>query len=208
MVNLRNCETKDFAELWKIIHLKIWTHFSIRQSKLFWINLKYYNQTCSNDHLCKMTTHLRQPMLNPPRQFLMQSLLCKTTTCLTWPATTFWVPNEKKKKYPAKRNLSSKEMWYKQEQCRKNKRLWLYLLCCYFIMQSLFNVYKSCQFKKSVPSRFKPKKKISDFLELTCSNSFCRRYFVRILSANVVSKILCKEYYSKLKNYVSVCKMI
>ena len=150
MVNLHNCETKDFAELWIIIHLKIWTHFSIRQSKLFWINLKYYNQTCSNDHLCKMTTHLRQPMLNPPKQFRMQSLLCKTTTCLTWPVTTFWVPNEKKKKkYPAKRNLSSKEMWYKQEQCRKNKRLWLYLLCCYFIMQSLSNVYKSCQFKKS-----------------------------------------------------------
>ena len=55
MVNLCNDVTKDFAELWEIILLKIWTHFSIRQSKLFWINLKYYNQTCSNDHLCKMT---------------------------------------------------------------------------------------------------------------------------------------------------------
>ena len=114
MVNLHNCETKDFAELWKIIHLKIWTHFSIRQSKLFWINLKYYNQTCSNDHLCKMTTHLRQPMLNPPKQFLMQSLLCKTTTCLTWAATTFWVPNEKK------RNIQQKEI-YPAEKCDTNR---------------------------------------------------------------------------------------
>ena len=103
MVNLCNCGTKDFAEPWEIIHLKIWTHFSIRQSKLFWINLKYYNKTCSDDQLCKTTTHLRQPMLNPPKQIPLQSLLCKTTTCLTWPATTFWVPNEKKKKYPAKK---------------------------------------------------------------------------------------------------------
>ena len=64
--NLFNGETKDFVELWEIIHLKIWTHFSIRQTRLFWITLKHYSQTCPNDHLCKMTTHLRWPMLSPP----------------------------------------------------------------------------------------------------------------------------------------------
>ena len=35
MVNLGNGETKDFVELWEIMHLKIWTHFSIRQKKLY-----------------------------------------------------------------------------------------------------------------------------------------------------------------------------
>ena len=89
MVNLCNGGTKDFVELWEIIHLKIWTHFSIRQTELFWINLKHYSQSCSNDHLCKTTTYLRQPMLSPPKPFPVQSLLYKTTTCLTWPATTF-----------------------------------------------------------------------------------------------------------------------
>ena len=55
MVNLGNGGTNDFVELWEIMHLKIWTHFSIRQTKLFWINLKHYSQTCSNDRLCKTT---------------------------------------------------------------------------------------------------------------------------------------------------------
>ena len=55
MVNLCNGGTKDFVELWEIIHLKILTHFSIRQRKLFWINLKHYSQICSNDHLRKTT---------------------------------------------------------------------------------------------------------------------------------------------------------
>ena len=96
MVNLCNGETKDFVELWEIIHLKIWTHFSIRQTKLFWINLKHYSQSCSNDHLCKTTTRLRRPMLNPPKQIPVQSLLYKTTTCLTRPGTTFFcLPNKK-----------------------------------------------------------------------------------------------------------------
>ena len=95
IVNLCNGGTKDFVELWEIIHLKIWTHFSIRQTKLFWINLEHYSQTCSNDHLCRATTCLRWPMLSPPKQIPIQSLLCKTTTCLTRPATTFSLPNKK-----------------------------------------------------------------------------------------------------------------
>ena len=73
MVNLGNGETKDFVELWEIMHLKIWTHFSIRQMKLFWINLKHYSQ--------------RPPMLSPTKQIPLQLLLYKTTTCLTRPMT-------------------------------------------------------------------------------------------------------------------------
>ena len=56
MMNLCNGGAKDFMVLWEIIHLKIWTRFSIRQTKLFWINSKYYSQTCSNDHLFKTTS--------------------------------------------------------------------------------------------------------------------------------------------------------
>ena len=75
MVNLGNGETKDFVELQEIMYLKIWTHFSIRQTKLFWINLKHCSQ--------------RPPMLSPSMQIPLQSLLYKTTTCLTWPTTFF-----------------------------------------------------------------------------------------------------------------------
>ena len=44
MVKLCNGGTKDFVELCEIKHLKIWTHFSFRQTKFFWINLKHYSQ--------------------------------------------------------------------------------------------------------------------------------------------------------------------
>ena len=64
-------------------------------------------------------------MLSPPHQIPEQLLLYKTTTCLTWPATTFFVSQMKKAylKQPLK-SLSSKEMgnMYK-EKCIKNKRL-------------------------------------------------------------------------------------
>ena len=53
-------------------------------------------KTCSNDHLYKTTTRLRRPVLSPPKQIPTQSLLVKTTTCLTWPATTFCVSQMKK----------------------------------------------------------------------------------------------------------------
>ena len=42
-----------------------------------------YSQTCSNDHLYKMTSLLRQPPLSLQKQIPIQSLMCKTTTCLT-----------------------------------------------------------------------------------------------------------------------------
>ena len=70
-----------------------------------------YSQICSNDHLYKRTICLRRPVLSPPKPILKQSLLCKTTTCLTRPATTFFVPQTKKylsktataKLYPAEK---------------------------------------------------------------------------------------------------------
>ena len=55
-----------------------------------------YSQTCSNDHLYKMTTCLRRPMLSLPKQISIQSLLYKMTTCLTRPGTNFFVPQIKK----------------------------------------------------------------------------------------------------------------
>ena len=108
MVNLCNVGSKG---LWEIKHLKIRTHFSIRQTKLFWINLEHYSQTSSNDHLCKTTIRLRRPMLSPPKQIPVQLLLHKTTICLTRPTTTFFcLSNEKslsktttKKLYPTKK---------------------------------------------------------------------------------------------------------
>ena len=63
---------------------------------VFLIPLSTYSETCSNDHLDKMIIHLRQPILCPPKQTPMQLLLYKTTTCITRPATTFFVSQMKK----------------------------------------------------------------------------------------------------------------
>ena len=149
MVNLCNGGTKAFAVLWEIIHLKIWTHFSIRQTKLLWIKLKHYSQTCSNDHLSKTTTRLRRPILSPPKQILVQSLLYKITTCLTRPATTFFVSRKKnspskttiKRLYPAKKS----ETIIRSNALKISVSLSLYLLYWYFVMQSLFNPKKVCK---------------------------------------------------------------
>ena len=56
-----------------------------------------YSQTCSNDHFYKIPTRLRRTMLSPTNRIAMQSLLYKTSTCLTRPATTFLPPKWKKK---------------------------------------------------------------------------------------------------------------
>ena len=86
-----------------------------------------YSQICSNDHLYKMkATCLRQSMLIPPKTIPIQSLLFKTTNCLTRPATTFFVSQMKKnlskatftKLYPVKRWEANA-----RQQCIKNKRL-------------------------------------------------------------------------------------
>ena len=97
MVSLCNGGTKDFVELWEIIYLKIWTRFSTRQTKLFWINWKNYSQTCLNHHLCKTNTCLRWPMVSLPKQIPGQSLLHKTTTCLLRPATYLFLSSKLKK---------------------------------------------------------------------------------------------------------------
>ena len=55
-----------------------------------------YSQTCSNDHLHNATTCLRQPMLSPPKQIPIQSILYEMTTCLTRPAANFFVPQMNK----------------------------------------------------------------------------------------------------------------
>ena len=95
--------------------------------------------------LCKMTTRLKQPMLSLPQRIPIQSLLYKTTTCLTWPATTFLFPKWKKAylKQPLKNFIQQRNGKQHEKQYIKNKRLCLYLLHCYSLMLSLFNVYKS-----------------------------------------------------------------
>ena len=55
-----------------------------------------YSQTCSNYQLFKSTTHLRQPILSPPKQITIQLLLYKTTSCATQPMTIF-LPHKLKK---------------------------------------------------------------------------------------------------------------
>ena len=48
-----------------------------------------YSQTCSKNHLFKIKTRLRRPMLRQPKQISIQSLVYKTSICLTPPSTTF-----------------------------------------------------------------------------------------------------------------------
>ena len=71
-----------------------------------------------------MATCLRRPMLSPAKQIPVQSLLCRMTTCLSWPVTTFFVFQMKVLLKQPLKTLSSKEMQNKhKKQCIKNKRL-------------------------------------------------------------------------------------
>ena len=92
---------------------------------------------------------IRRPVLSPPKPILIQSLLYKTTTCLTRPATIFLSP--KRKKTCLKQKLQNFIQRRNEKQCIKNKSLRLQLLCCYFIMQSLF-VYKNSTFTFNIGS--------------------------------------------------------
>ena len=76
--------------------------------------------TCSNNHLYKTTTHLRQPMLSLPKEIPIQSLLYKTTTCLTRPATTFFVSQMKKNCNNHYKTLPSEEMGKKHKAAMLN----------------------------------------------------------------------------------------
>ena len=105
--------------------------------------------TCTNDHLYKTATCLRQSVLSPSKQILIKLFLYKTITCLTRPATTCFVHQMKKKKlykttttksYPA-------EKWEAniRQQCINNKSLsdCICSIYCYFIFHSLLNVCKN-----------------------------------------------------------------
>ena len=63
MVNLCNGGTKDSAELWKIIHLNIWTQSTLS------ITVKPV----------QTTTSVKRPLLSPPKQIPVQSLLSNAT---------------------------------------------------------------------------------------------------------------------------------
>ena len=60
-------------------------------------------------------------MLSLPKPISIKLLLYKTITCLTWPATTFFVPQMKKNpSKTATEKLYPAETW---EAMHKNKRL-------------------------------------------------------------------------------------
>ena len=93
----------------KILH-KLFSLFSLKEYyKRFLILSFIYNVYTVKPR--QTTTSIRRPMLYPPMQISIQSLLYKTTTCLTQPATTFLVSQMKKnlsittttKLYPAKK---------------------------------------------------------------------------------------------------------
>ena len=93
MVNLCNGGTKDFVELWEIIHLKS-------------INLNYYSQTCSKDHLCKTTNDESTPVENDQQPLFFYSQMkinpSKTTTTKLYPMKEC----EKNRKQCLKTNVS------------------------------------------------------------------------------------------------------
>ena len=71
-----------------------------------------------------------KPELSLPKQISMQSLLYKTTTCLTRPATTFFVSQMKKnlsKTTTTKLHTAKKWKTNIRQQCIKNKRLYDYI---------------------------------------------------------------------------------
>ena len=71
-----------------------------------------YSQTCSNNHLCKMATTPREPMLSLLKPIPIQLFLFKMNFYLKQPAITFFVPQIKKE--PVRNDhykpLPSKEM--------------------------------------------------------------------------------------------------
>ena len=107
-----------------------WLYYMWQDIKI-WSQLKVISQTCSNDHLYKTTTHLRRPMLSPPNQILIQSLLYKTNTCLTRPSTTFFcLPNEKKLSKTTTKKLCPVKKWEinRQQYIKINASLIIFTL--------------------------------------------------------------------------------
>ena len=91
-----------FLEIWCCVWLRKEETKVSRNCCIIYLKSKHlckhciYSQTCSNDHLYKMTTCLRRQMLSLPKQIPIQSLLYKMITCLTWPTATFFVSHMKK----------------------------------------------------------------------------------------------------------------
>ena len=77
--------------------------------------ISFYSQTCSYDHLYKMTN------AESPKPIPIQLLLYRTTTCLTRPATIFLSPKLKKKtrKQPLQNFIQQRN----RKQCIKNECL-------------------------------------------------------------------------------------
>ena len=100
-------------------------------------------QTCSNNHLYKTITPLRRPMLNLPRQILIQSLLCKMTTCLMQPASTLFV-SQMKKNLPktTTTKLKPAKKWETniRQQCKK-KNVSLIIVTLSLLYNVKFYVY-------------------------------------------------------------------
>ena len=82
--------------LWKFVDMTQLRKHKEKNKFYYFSNILCHSHTCSNNHLYKTTNRLRPPMMSLPKQIPMQSLLCKTTTCVTWPATTFLVSKWKK----------------------------------------------------------------------------------------------------------------
>ena len=93
MVNLCNRGTKDFVELWEIIHLNMWIQQSITVKPV------------------QATTSIKQPMLSPPKQIPAQSLLSNTTS------NHFFDSLMKKTRLKQLQNFIQQKMQKNKEQC-------------------------------------------------------------------------------------------
>ena len=96
----KNKTTKNISlliPLWKFVDITQVKNHKEENKLYYFSNILCYCQTCSNDHLYNTTTRLRRLMLNLAKQIPIQSLLYRTTTCLTRPATTFLISQTKKK---------------------------------------------------------------------------------------------------------------
>ena len=93
MVNLCNRGTKDFVELWQIIHLNMWIQQSITVKPV------------------QTTTSIKQPMLSPPKQIPAQSLLSNTTS------NHFFDSLMKKTRLKQLQNFIQQKMQKNKEQC-------------------------------------------------------------------------------------------
>ena len=100
MVNLCNGGTKDFGELWEIIHLNIYSseHLFIGNYSFEQLFIRTQITESITVKPVLITTLVKRPMVSLPKQIPIQSLLYKTMTSLRRPANTFFDSEMKKKK--------------------------------------------------------------------------------------------------------------